>query len=137
MKPFLLIITVWLLVSCDKNDGANTLDGRYIGFFTRDGGDTSQVSLIFQGNSFQGTSSIDQYPAICEGSFEQSKNSISFNPACSFTANFDWSLLLKEKYNMQIHDEGTIRIWRIVNGVQEELLMTKIKPEITQINYLE
>ncbi len=123
------------MMSCDKNGDANTLDGRYIGFFTRDGGDTSQVSLVFQGNYFQGSSSIDQYPAICEGYFEQSKGTIVFNPTCAFTANFDWSLILKEKYNMQVHEEGTVRIWRIIDGVQDEFLMTRIKPEITQINY--
>ena len=42
------------------------------------------------------------YPSICNGTFKVSGNSIEFINECMWTADFDWSYILKEKYEFSL-----------------------------------
>jgi hypothetical protein len=124
MKKVLYLLTVaFLLFACDKTDSeSNTLYGRYIGIFNRTGMDTAQVSLLFNGNHFEGQTNKQNYPAICRGGFQLDNNSVNFTDSCSWTANFDWSLILTGKYNISFM-QGTVRIWKTNGAVTDEYLL--------------
>ena len=56
------------------------------------------MTLILDGNKFEGTSSIVKYPAICRGTFTLGGDEIEFRNGCAWTAEFDWSLILSGKF---------------------------------------
>jgi hypothetical protein len=119
----LTVVCTLLLLACDKTDSESSgLYGRYIGIFNRTGMDTAQVSLLFTGNHFEGQSNKPNYPAVCRGNFQQDNNSIHFSDSCSWTANFDWSLILSGKYNISFM-QGTVRIWKTNGVVTDEYLL--------------
>ncbi len=124
MRYFLFAIIMALgLVACEKSASDDqVLSGRYLGIFSRTGMDTSQVSLFFDLNHFEGFSSNNYYPAICAGNFELSAGQISFADTCAWTANFDWSLILSGDYNIQFTD-GIVRIWKTSGGITDEYLL--------------
>jgi hypothetical protein len=124
MKQVLLIITLAItLFSCEKSESTNhSLSGRYMGIFSRTGMDTSQVSLYFDQDRFEGFSSVPHYPAICSGTFDLSSNTVEFTDTCTWTANFDWSLILSGTYNISFID-GTVRIWKNSGAVTDEYLL--------------
>lgn len=114
------VIACMALASCkkEKNKGIQ-LSGTYKGIFYRESvikHDTSQVTLNFNGNNFNGGSSIDLYPAVCNGTFSVNSNKATFTNACFWTANFDWSYILNGEY--QISTSGdTLRIERGYDGI--------------------
>jgi hypothetical protein len=124
MKTFLGLICICCsFIACDKVDNeAHTLSGTYIGIFNRTGMDTAQVSLHFSGHSFEGQSNRSKYPAICHGKVELGKSMISFTDSCSWTADFDWSLVLSGKYNISFADK-MVRIWKTDGIVTDEYLL--------------
>jgi hypothetical protein len=112
-----------LFISCNKADAdSDQLSGTYIGYFHRNRSDTAHVSISFTDNSYQGESDVLQYPALCKGSFEQKENTITFHDSCMWSANFDWSLIVKGTYNLQQNDDGTIRIWRDHGDTEDEFI---------------
>jgi len=118
-----VVITV---ASCDKSDSASfSLNGRYMGTFSRTGMDTASVSILFDGNNFSGSSDRVNYPAICHGSFDLNDNLIRFNDSCAWTANFDWSLILSGQYNISYND-GAVRIWKTNGTVTDEYLLRPV-----------
>ncbi len=124
MKKILCLIAVTMvLIACDKTDTAsNSLYGRYIGIFSRTGMDTSQVSLLFTGDRFEGQTGQAVYPAICRGSFDLGANTIHFADSCAWSASFDWSLILSGEYNINFGD-GTVRIWKTDGSITDEYLL--------------
>ena len=100
---FLLVVT---MLSCDKDDviKVRSLEGTYEGIFYRttngSSDQTSDVTLIFNGNKFEGTSSIGKYPAICHGTYTLSGNKVEFVNLCVWTADFDWSYILSGKFSI-------------------------------------
>ncbi|MET0637718.1 MAG: hypothetical protein ABWZ25_16940 [Chitinophagaceae bacterium] len=129
MRPVpLVLIALAMMISCQKEERADTDrpgDGRYVGIFTRTGLDTANVSLDFEGNQFSGSSSIDRYPAICGGSFDLGTGTIIFSDTCSWTANFDWSLIADGHYNFVYSDEKDLRIWKTADGITDEYRLHK------------
>jgi hypothetical protein len=120
---WLAAVVAFTFFACDKTESESSdLYGRYIGIFNRTGMDTAQVSLLFTGNRFEGQSNKQNYPAICRGSFLQDNNSINFTDSCSWTANFDWSLILSGKFNISFM-QGTVRIWKTNGVVTDEYLL--------------
>ncbi|OGX89427.1 hypothetical protein BEN47_07255 [Hymenobacter lapidarius] len=95
--PFLLLTT-----SCKKSTPIPNLDGTYSGTFQREpGGQISQVSLVFSGGEWSGTSQIPKYPALCSGTYKVTSNDkITFTNACIWTAEFDWTLILGGEYDL-------------------------------------
>jgi hypothetical protein len=109
--------------SCDKSETASyNLDGVYVGIFSRTGMDTARTSISFTGSRFEGQSNITNYPAICYGSYQLDHNEITFTDSCSWTANFDWSLILRGTYNISFSD-GLVRIWKTSGAVTDEYLL--------------
>lgn len=124
MKRIICLISlVIILFSCEKSDSANySLSGRYMGIFSRTGMDTSQVSIYFDLDRFEGFSSVTNYPAICAGKFDIEGDKVTFEDSCVWTANFDWSLILTGTYNLSF-GEGTVRIWKTNGAVTDEYLL--------------
>ena len=119
---FVFLLSISLIIGCKKSqeftgEGENlVLNGRYMGTFYRTGSDTVNVSLLFTENNFSGTSDRPKYPAICNGTFSTIKNGndhiINFENACSWTADFDWSLILDGEYDLIFNTNKSITIVR-------------------------
>ena len=124
MKQFCIgIVLAILFYSCEKTESASySLGGTYMGMFSRTGMDTTQVTLFFDQNRFNGKSSRANYPAVCAGTFLLEDNTIQFRDTCAWTANFDWSLILSGSYNINISD-GTVRIWKTNGAITDEYLL--------------
>ena len=129
MRFLVPIIVLSLLVAACKKDSDDSLpsdfDGMYSGTFHRTGMDTTDVTLTFSQNSFEGQSSRAKYPAICHGSFDVEEDFISFVDSCSWTADFDWSLILNGSYSLSFKPDNTIRIWRTNCTITDEYLLRK------------
>ena len=91
-------------INCKKV--ANNLDGEYSGTFNRSAPNIrtrpAKVTLSITRNKFKGTSNIKNYPAICEGTFTVNGSKIDVSNDCMFTADFDWSLILKGEYEYEL-----------------------------------
>jgi hypothetical protein len=81
-------------------------DGTYTGIFTRSNPHarflTSTVVLTFNDHNFEGSSSIENYPSICKGSYKIIGNDIEFTDSCTWTADFDWSFILSGNFNISM-----------------------------------
>jgi hypothetical protein len=125
----LIIIASLLLAACEKNkdqENAVQLNGSYFGTFSRTGMDTANVMFQFQENTFQGSSNKIKYPALCHGSFDLDQRSIYVVDSCSWTADFDWTLILNGSYNISFANDLEVRIWRTNGNVTDEYLLRKI-----------
>jgi len=130
MKQLLtLLLFASFLFACKKSNDNNPgeLHGRYRGTFNRTGMDTAEVSIYFkEGNSFEGTGGPLNYPAICGGHFQQTGNNLSMDDTCTWTANFDWTLIFDGNYNINFTGENSVRIWRTNGAVTDEYLLNRI-----------
>jgi hypothetical protein len=129
MRIVCTICFVFFLFACKKNNdsSSNQLNGLYRGTFNRTGMDTAQVNIIFQNNNrFEGTGGPLNYPSICAGSFQQSSNSLVVDDTCTWTANFDWTLIFDGSYNINYTGGNSVRIWRTNGAVTDEYLLNKI-----------
>ena len=111
----ILLWVLMTLLSCEKNEvvSVGSLTGTYKGIFARSSPNVkylpSDVILTFDGNRFQGSSSIPKYPAICNGTYSITDQDIEFNNLCPWTAEFDWSYILSGKFKISINgDELTM-----------------------------
>jgi hypothetical protein len=112
----LIVLGIILIVSCNNNDDENyqaEINGEYIGFFERNGNITN-VELNFVDGNYSGESGTEKFPAICNGNYLISNNSIEFENVCVWTADFDWTLILGENWNYTI--ENNILIMTKSNG---------------------
>lgn len=116
MKYQLLIcLTLLSLVFTGCEDGEDVplakIEGTYIGTFQRtignEPGQTSQVTITFASTSWEGQSDTPHYPALCKGTYELKGSRIKFENFCFFTADFDWSFILKGEYKIQ-HTGNTV-----------------------------
>lgn len=121
---FALVIIGLILFSCSyKNAPATSAipEGTYKGHFTRSSPlaryAPSNVTLTIKGNSFSGESDKVNYPAICNGTFTVNGKTIEFENACMWTADFDWSNILKGKFEF--------------NWIEGKLEMTKVSGDNT------
>lgn len=123
----LTLLVVILIAACkkDNTDIPADFDGMYSGTFHRTGMDTADVTLTFSENTFQGQSSREKYPAICHGSFDAEQGLISFVDSCTWTADFDWSLILNGAYTLSFRSDESIRIWRTNGTVTDEYILRK------------
>ena len=112
----LIVLGIVLIMRCNKNDDENSqseINGEYIGFFERNG-NTSNIELNFTNGIYSGQSETEKFPAICNGNYSISNNSIEFENVCVWTAEFDWTLILDENWNYTI--ENNILIMTKSNG---------------------
>jgi len=112
----LIVLGIILILSCNKNDDENSqpeINGEYLGIFERNG-NTSNVELNFTNGIYSGESETEKFPAICNGNYSISNNSIEFENVCVWTAEFDWTLVLGENWNYTM--ENNILIMTKSNG---------------------
>jgi len=101
------LIACMALASCKKNKNSIQLNGTYKGIFHRNiNKDTAQVLLTFTGNKFTGISSKLSYPAICNGTYAIDRGVAAFDNSCAWPANFDWTLILKNEYVVEIKGDS-------------------------------
>ena len=97
------------VIGCDKDD-ENTetnVDGNYIGVFER-AGNTSDVELSINNGTWTGESETEKFPDLCNGHYSISGNIITFENACPWTAEFDWSLILSDDWNYPYSRETAV-----------------------------
>ena len=115
-KIFFFLISLITLVSCNKSEeniiSTNT-NGNYIGIFERNGV-SSNVQLNLVDGSFNGQSAIQKFPALCNGTYLISGNTITFDSNCAWTADFDWTLILNGQWNF--NRNGNVLILTKSNG---------------------
>lgn len=95
------------LLGCKKEDENNqqhSLEGDYTGIFDRNG-NTSNVTLSLNEGTFNGSSEIEKFPAICNGTYIVSGNRITFTNVCNWTADFDWTLILDDEWNYNLSND--------------------------------
>jgi|TARA_B110000879_G_C11177837_1_gene516961 hypothetical protein len=112
----LIVLGLVLMMRCNKNDDENAqpeISGAYIGIFERNG-NTSNIELNFMNGIYSGESEIEKFPAICNGNYSISNNTIEFENVCVWTAEFDWTLILGENWNYT--KENNILIMTKSNG---------------------
>jgi len=117
MKKVALIfwISVLILDSCESDKTLNLKipDGTYTGTFQRKhafglGEGTANVSITFSSNTWTGQSDKTYFPALCNGTYEIENNKIIFTNLCTFTANFDRSLILSGDYDFSLKSDSLI-----------------------------
>ncbi|MDP4263904.1 MAG: hypothetical protein Q8941_15360 [Bacteroidota bacterium] len=132
MRQVLCILSILLTLSaCKKNNNnsspvANKLPGHYSGTFNRTGMDTANVSFIFSDSTFSGTGGPLNYPAICSGHYHQNGESLVVTDTCSWTANFDWTLIFNGNYSIHFINENKVRIWRTTGLTTDEYLLNRL-----------
>ena len=124
MKTKILFLLTVLIItfSCNK-DNENVepnLEGQYIGTFERNG-NTSNVELDLNNGEYSGESEIVKFPAICNGNYIVSNNSIEFENQCFWTAEFDWTLILNENWNYTFENN----ILTMIKSNGDKYILTK------------
>lgn len=133
MRIAVLCLSLCLfLTACEKDssdgdtNGVNELLGRYTGTFSRTGMDSTIVNLYFrEDGTFEGSGETSYYPAICSGTFERDGGSLQVNDTCSWTANFDWTLIFDGNFSISLGENQTARIWRTNGAVTDEYLLRR------------
>jgi hypothetical protein len=131
MKTVILFgIACLLTVSCSKS-GMSTpgiLAGNYAGTFEREKGiakgHLANVSLSFTAASFSGISDSAKYPAICNGYYTITADTIIFQNQCVWTADFDWSLILNGRYSYKTSGDS-LEIRRAYPGQMTDIYKLK------------
>lgn len=127
----LIIMLVTFLCSCDKEEAILFAleEGTYSGSFYRSSPsatyETSDVSIIFRQNSFEGSSSVAKYPAICNGTYMVQGQEIEFVNECFWTAEFDWSYILSGKFTLTYEGDQMILSRSYGQGVTDTYILQK------------
>ena len=100
--PVILMLTLFF-VSCTKEHSAPAT-GIYKGSFRREmsGGINKgavAVTITLKDGRFSGTSEDPHYPAIGFGRYTLDNETIQFVNESVFTADFDWTLILNDRFN--------------------------------------
>ena len=121
-KSVVVILIAIGVFACGNDDHIrpNLINGAYVGTFERQN-NASNVILNFQNGQFTGESDTTKFPAICNGNYQISKNSITFENLCPWTAEFDWTLILSGMWNFQISGEELI----LTNSAGDKYTLTK------------
>tara|TARA_R110000868_G_scaffold304437_14_gene565176 strand:- start:16220 stop:16621 length:402 start_codon:yes stop_codon:yes gene_type:complete len=125
MKKILFVIIFTLFItSCSSNDSSESIiEGDFSGTFSRVQGNaryaTAEVSITFSNGTFEGVSNINDYPAICNGTFEIVKDEIIFSNDCAFTADFDWTYILDGTFDYQLNG-SELRISKVYNSTSSD-----------------
>lgn len=101
---FLILIVFLLSVllsGCSKDD-LNIEEGTYAGTFTvkyNSGKQSGKTTLVLKNGTFSCTGNSNRIPAGGSGSYTFENGKITFNEVNSWTADFDWNLILSGEYN--------------------------------------
>jgi hypothetical protein len=115
-----LFCSILFAISCKKtNPDSLILEGTYAGTFQRltsGGGQISNVTMTFSSNNWTGQSQYAKYPALCHGTYTiNGTGKVTFENACPWTAEFDWTLILSQDYKIKVTGNN-IEISRDYNG---------------------
>lgn len=117
MKPKILILIglIFVILSCNNDDenSQTEINGEYVGIFER-GENNSNVELTFNNGNWYGESEVTKFPALCNGTYSNSGDIITFENACPWTAEFDWTLILGGEWNYNLN--GNTLILTNTNG---------------------
>jgi hypothetical protein len=110
-KILFLIMLVLTIVSCnkDENNIETNINGNYTGTFERNGS-ISNVQISLNNGIFNGQGALEKFPALCNGSYSISGNTITFENACPWTAEFDWTLILSGNWTYSINNNELVFI---------------------------
>lgn len=123
MKTILLLASILTLTfSCitDYANPSDSVEGIYTGVFERDDA-TSNVQLNLDNGTFSGTSSVNKFPAICNGAYTVTANSIEFNNSCAWTADFDWTLILSDNWSYTLSNNMLV----LTNSINDRYTLIK------------
>lgn len=116
-RTLILLTSILIFIGCNSNEPNGTLtqniSGNYIGVFERNGL-SSNVQLNLNNGTFIGTSSIPRFPALCNGTYFTFNDIITFENNCTWTADFDWTLILSGEWNF--NNSSNILILTKSNG---------------------
>ena len=113
----LFALLLAMLAACNKSNNTtdtpiSTPEGAlYKGTFRRLGTGNeviSAVSLAFTGNGWTGTSQIQKYPALCNGTYRGNEQELVFDNGCAWTAEFDWTLILSGSYRLSADGDSLV-----------------------------
>lgn len=115
LKILFLIGIVFITFACNSDDENSRpeINGEYTGVFERNE-KTSNVVLNLNNGIYSGESKTVKFPAICNGNYSISNNSIQFQSKCAWTAEFDWTLILDNEWSYSLN--GDILILTKSNG---------------------
>lgn len=122
---FILLLTTFINASCKKTNIPSQIpNGTYQGTFQRQtsgGGQISNVTITFLDNNWTGQSEFAKYPALCSGTYLQTGiDSIGFENNCPWTAEFDWSLILSQRYKIIISGKN-LEVTRNYNNAYTDI----------------
>lgn len=107
----------------------NILDGTYAGTFQRhtaNGGQLSNVTIIFSKNNWSGQSEFSKYPALCHGTYRNIEgNKINFENHCVWTAEFDWTLILSGEFEITVAGNEVEFVKEYNGGVKDIYRLTR------------
>ncbi|MFN2396518.1 MAG: hypothetical protein ABR597_12620 [Bacteroidales bacterium] len=111
MRKIILTLTVFaiaiFLYSCEK-DKLDIQEGTFKGTFTvtyssgtlwGSGTQTGQTTLILKNGKYTCSGNSNRIPAGGSGTYSFDKGKITFNDENSWTADFDWNLILSGQYD--------------------------------------
>ncbi len=105
---FIFLLTS--IASCTKNtDSSPAISGTYVGTYTRNLGDSSynsNIKFVFLSNVFSGTSTSEDFPIICPGTFQTTADSILFNNPCVLPGNINEAFMLMGNYKLVVSGDS-------------------------------
>lgn len=114
---------LFFTAGCESDGDVRLPEGKYNGYFSRSSvdqdGTPSEITLLFSGNTFQGSSATSKYPAICQGTYSIKGDKITFTNSCPWTADFDWTLILGGEYVINV-DGNQVKFFRDYDGKQSD-----------------
>jgi len=121
-------------ITCYKKGACKWENGTLVGTFYRSGPgikyNASVVTIKFNNNTFEGSSTIENYPAICKGTFKISGQEVEFFNSCMWTANFDWSFILSGKYKFNISNGKLLMARSYPNSVSDTYQLSLVAATI-------
>lgn len=113
LSSFLLFVAYTSCNSTNKDDSNQALNGTYAGIFTVEyvNGDTisNPVTLKFtEENEYQSSANQDRIPAGGSGTYKKKDTTINFTDVNTWTADFDWNLILKGEYQFEQNKDQLI-----------------------------
>lgn len=132
MKYSIVVIfsTLLALGACNKSNSIATIpNGTYSGTFQRlnsNGGQISNVTITFNNGTWTGQSQFPKYPALCNGTYTVKNGMVDFANSCAWTAEFDWSLILSNKYQYN-YSNNILMMKRENNGLFKDIYILNIQ----------
>jgi hypothetical protein len=134
MKKLLTLFLIFsLALGCNSENILLTdlPNGTYIGVFHRVASNIktrqAEISIQLNNGTFEGTSNIPNYPAICSGTYNVDGDEVTFENACAFTADFDWTYILSGTFKVSLHDKELLLVKDYNTNGQYDIYTIRLK----------